>query len=281
MITADSLETMTDFAKSGLTAVDWMRGNRTRFCRDVVAPMQLIMTEVERTWGDDFQAEFCRPHTAAGVRLHRDRMYLGAVCRTPAWRHAATAAWVPNGFSRSPQSVPRIELRLGYGYWEMGFALGKSGLPWMTPMVANLLPHRALLERLLNPLMGGHRFHWGSRDIQRDVTPDGHGIYEIWEPYDADQFFDGITAWDRPISATDATAWDLLPTTEIQTLAELIVTMVRRVYPLMLLTLAVDSETAVRAIENYLNMLAKEHPTLLSVTRPKPDKIIQFPGTSR
>ena len=92
MITADSLETMTDFAKSGLTAVDWMRGNRARFRRDVVAPMQLIMTEVERTWGDDFQAELCRPHTAGGVRLHRDRMYLGAVCRTPAWRHAATAA---------------------------------------------------------------------------------------------------------------------------------------------------------------------------------------------
>ena len=275
MITAASLATMTDFAQSGLNASAWTRANRTRFQQDVVAPMQAVMAAVERTWGEDFQADLARIQTPSGVRLHRDRIYLGSCSRTPAWLHAATAAWVPHDFINEPKVAPRIELRLAYGFWEMGFAFTKDGHSGMCQMVANLLPNQHALERMLDPLLGGNWFQWCVRERVRTLAAEGHGIVNTYESYEARDFFDGITAWDRIISATTATAWDTLPDQNLDKFAIYIVSMVRRVYPLIMLATAADPDMAVRGIENYLILLAKEHPEM----RPKfrASNIIPFP----
>jgi hypothetical protein len=275
MITTASLAAMTAFAQSGLTASVWARANRARLQRDVVAPMQAVMAAVERVWGEDFHSDLSRVYTPSGVRLHRDRMYLGACTRTPAWLHAATAAWVPRDFVHDPKIAPRIELRLAYGFWEMGFAFTSAGRPWMSQMAANLLPNQQVLERMLEPLLGGHYVDWCVRERQRIVAPQGHGIVNTYEPCEARHFFDGVTAWDRVISATTATAWDTLPEVGQEKLAALIVRVVQRVYPLIILTTAADPDTAVRGIENYLILLAKEHPAMLPK---RPSNILQFPA---
>lgn len=276
VITTATLETMTDFAMSGLPASEWSRTNKVRRHRDVVLPIQAIMAEVERIWGPDFQADLVRSQTPSGVRLHRDRMYLGELSRTPVWRYAATAAWLPSGFLEAPQAAPRIELRLGYGFWEMGFAFTTAGRPSMVQMARNLLPNRQVLKCLLEPLLGGSHFQWCTRVHQRMGEPAGHGIIETWDSYAASDIFDGVTGWDRLISATTADAWDTLPSLDGQRLIDLIVRMVRRVYPLIILTTAADSEMAVHGIENYLTLLAQQHPEMLPVRRDS--KVIQFPG---
>ncbi len=276
MITAASLETMTAFAESGLSAAEWTRANRVRLRRDVVLPMQAVMVAVERIWGQDFQHALTRRHTPSGVRLHRDRIYLGACTRTPAWRHAATAAWVPLDCASSPQIAPRIELRLAHGFWETGFAFTNQGRPWMSQMASNLLPNKQVLGRMLDPLLGGNWFQWCARERQR-IVHEGHGVVNTYEPCEARWFFDGVTAWDRVISATTATAWDTLPSLGLDKLAPLIVRMVQRVYPLIILTTAADSDTAVRGIENYLILLAKEHPQMLP--KRQNTNILQFPSS--
>ena len=276
-ITVATLETMTAFARSGLNASEWARANRALLRQYVVAPLQAVMVAVERVWGEDFQNDLSRQHTFTGVRLHRDRMYLGACSRTPAWLHAATAAWVPRDFFNDPKIAPRIELRLAYGFWETGFAFTKAGRPWMSHMAANMLPNKRALEQLLDPLLGGYWVQCCVSYHQRTLAPEGLGIVTTYESREARHFFDGITAWDRVISATNSMAWDALPELSIDKLVADIVQTVRRVYPLIILSTAADSDTAVRAIENYLILLAKEHPEML----PKrcPTNIIAFPAT--
>lgn len=280
MITAASLEAMTAFAQSNQPASAWARANQARLQHDIVVPLQAVMAAVEKVWGEDFHHDLSREHSPSGVRLHRDRMRLGAVSRTPAWLHAATAAWVPRDFVSDPHTAPRIELRFAYGFWEMGFAFTPAGRPWMSQMAANLLPNQYVLERMLNPLLGGTRFQWCVREHQRILAPAGHGIVNTYESYDAPDFFDGVTAWDRLISATNATAWDAMPELSLDTLVANILPMVRRVYPLIILSTAVDSDTAVRVLENYLILLAKEHPAMLPKLKPKPrpSNIIAFPA---
>jgi hypothetical protein len=284
MITAASIEAMTAFAQSNQTSSAWARANQARLKHDIVGPLQAVMAAVERVWGEDFHSGLSRERSPSGVRLHRDRMRLGAVSRTPAWLHAATAAWVPLDFGYDPENAPRIELRFAYGFWEMGFAFTPTGRPLMSQMAANLLPNQRVLEHLLHPLLGDIRFQWCVREHQRALTPAGHGIVNSYESYEAPDFFDGVTAWDRLISATTATAWDAMPKLSLDTLVANILPMVRRVYPLVILTTAVDSDTAVRAIENYLILLAKEHPAMLAKLppklppKPRPSNIIAFPA---
>lgn len=266
---------MTDFALSGLTASQWRRSNHNSFLQDVVLPMQETMAEIEHVWGDFFRSELIRDTTPKGIHLQRERFRPDPWSRTRSCRHAATGAWVPIAFAATPRGAPRIELRLGYGYWEMGFAFTSAGLPWAKQMACNLLPRHGGIRSLLEPLLGGNWFDWCARDHHRTIAAEGHGIVNAYDPYDANQFFDGISAWDRHISATRAWAWDSLPSFNSQALTDLILGMIRRVYPLILLSTAADPETAVSGIKKYVTTLSEEHPQLLSVQHNQ--KIIRFP----